>query len=372
MSFIIRELLHDEIEAVETLFAHSLGIVDRIVFGLSLEDAQRSTKKQKGGTLVAELDNEIVGTVSMRIQHIKGERTGFVDALMADKEHRGKGIGTALVDNAIFWLEKRGCKTIYATADRYNSSSWNIFIHRGFRLYEFPQQLKDYGLNFLRLWREEFHFLGFGTFFLRRDTEPQTPREIREAWHGLSAVLGVSTGWWIQVLCRGGSVTLVPILFAVVAISLLTHEGSQKLAARWLGLEATFKAWGSGLLFGWLLTLIGGFFPSHGSTYVKQVDWRYAPEKDRTGILFALGPVVSLTLATAFWIVPALTTSSLPVASMKVGYTMNLLLVIFNLVPIQAAGGFVWDGKKILTWNKTVWAILVIATAVLVTLDVLF
>ncbi len=188
----------------------------------------------------------------------------------------------------------------------------------------------------------------------------------------LAALLGVSIVWWIQILRTRGSLTLVPTLFAVVAISLLAHELSQKLAARRLGLETTFKAWGSGLLLGWLLALVGGFFPGYGSTYVKQLDWWYEHKKEKTGIIFALGPLVSLALAFAFWTLTTLTTSSLLMASGKVGYTINLVIVIFNLIPIQAAGGFVWDGKKILAWNKTIWATLVITTSALIILDALF
>jgi hypothetical protein len=51
---------------------------------------------------------------------------------------------------------------------------------------------------------------------------------------------------------------------------------------------------------------------------------------------------------------------------------MNVFIVIFNLIQIQAAGGFVWDRKKIFKWSKTVWAALVVATSALVLLDVLF
>jgi len=75
------------------------------------------------------------------------------------------------------------------------------------------------------------------------------------------------------------------------------HELSQKFLARRLDLEATFKAWGSGILLSWLLALLGGFFPAYGSTYVKQLDWSYKPERDNTRVIFALGPLVSLTLA---------------------------------------------------------------------------
>ena len=372
MQVVVREMQPNEKGDVEKLFARSLGIIDRIVFQLSFEDAQKSARKQSGGTLVAEYDGKIVGAVSMRIQIIKNKRTGYIDALVTDKELRGRAIGKSLVDGAISWLEGPGCEVIYATADRYNSPSWNMFVHRGFHLYEIPQQLRDYKLNFLRLWLGEFHFIGFGTFFLRRDKEQIGLRETGEAWHLLAALLGVSIVWWIQILRSQGSLTLALTLFAVVAISLLAHELPQKFVARKLGLETTFKAWGSGIFLGWLLALVGGFFPAYGSTYVKQLDWWYNPKKDKTGIIFALGPLVSLTLAFAFWTVQNLTTSSLLVASAKVGYTINLVIVIFNLIPIQAAGGFVWDGKKILTWNKTIWATLVIATSALIILDAFF
>jgi Zn-dependent protease/N-acetylglutamate synthase-like GNAT family acetyltransferase len=371
MQVLVREMQPNEKGNVEKLFARSLGIIDRIVFQLSFEDAQKSAQKQGGGTLTAEYDGKIVGAVSMRIQTMKGKRTGYIDALVTDKEFRGKAIGKSLVDGAISWLEEHECVVIYATADRYNSPSWNIFVHRGFHLYEIPQQLRDYGLNFLRLWLGEFYFIGFGTFFLRRDKETKKPRETSELWHLLAALLGVSIVWWIQILRTRGSLTLVPALFAVVMISLLAHELSQKLAAHRLGHETTFKAWGCGLLFSWLLALVGGFFPAYGSTYVKQLDWWYDPKKDRTGVIFAIGPLVSLTLAFVFWALQYLANNNLLVAA-GVGYKTNLLIVIFNLIPIQAAGGFVWDGKKILKWNKTIWTTLVITTSALIILDVLF
>ncbi|MBS7615194.1 GNAT family N-acetyltransferase [Candidatus Bathyarchaeota archaeon] len=368
----VRRMQLSEKEDVKALFARSLGITDRIIFQLSFDDAQKSARKQCGDTLIEEYDGKIVGAVSMRIQEIENTRTGFIDALVVDKQLRGKAIGKSLVNGAILWLEERGCKVIYATADRYNSPSWNIFIHKGFRLYEAPQQLRDYGLNFLRLWLGEFYFIGFGTFFLRWDKEPIKPRETDEAWHWVTAFLGVSIVWWIQILRSQGPITLVPASFVVTATSILVHELSQKIAARSLGIQTTFKAWISGILFSWLIALAGGFFPAYGSTYVKQIDWRYEPQKDKTGIIFALGSLVSLVLAFAFWALPNLTTGSLIMESARLGYATNLMLAVFNLIPIQAAGGFVWDGKKILTWNRMAWATLAIAIIALIILDIFF
>ncbi|MCW4008012.1 MAG: GNAT family N-acetyltransferase [Candidatus Bathyarchaeota archaeon] len=177
--------------AVEKLFASSLSIIDRIVFKLSFDGAQKSALKQSGGTLVAEQAGKIVGAVSMRIQSIKAAQAGFIDALVVAKELRGRAIGKLLVDSAISWLEKRGCTVIYATADRYNSPSWNIFIHRGFHPYEIPHQRRDYGLKFLRLWLVEFHFIGYGTFL---DATKTRMRQGQQATHGI--------GWLLCWVCQ--------------------------------------------------------------------------------------------------------------------------------------------------------------------------
>ncbi|MCW4008013.1 MAG: hypothetical protein NWF09_04885 [Candidatus Bathyarchaeota archaeon] len=177
--------------------------------------------------------------------------------------------------------------------------------------------------------------------------------------------------WWIQILRSQGPLTLVPAVFAVVALSLMAHEFAQKLMAHKLGFATEFKAWGSGILFSWLLALAGGFFPAYGLTYLKQLDWKYAPQKDKTGIFFAIGPLVSLILGFVFWAITRLTVGSLLSDAARVGYATNLLIALFNLIPLQAAGGFIWDGKKILTWNRTVWVTLVALTAVLIIRDIL-
>jgi GNAT superfamily N-acetyltransferase len=372
MRALVREMLPDEKADVEELFSRSLGLVDRIVFLLSFEDALKSAQKRSGGSLVAVHGGRIVGSVSMRIQPIGGKWTGFIDALVTDRELRGRGIGGSLVDGAISWLEERKCEVIYATADRYNSPSWNMFVHRGFSVYEFPQQLRDYGLSFLRLWLREFHYIGYGTFFLRRGREGDKPSEKGEAGHIMTAWLGVSLVLWIQALQAGQPLALLPLLFAVAGLSLLAHELPQKLVARRLGLETTFKAWVSGLLLSSLLAAVGSFFPAYGSTYVKQLDWRYEPKKRETGIFFAVGPFVSLALAFTFWALSSFTTGGLLSATGRAGYMINLVNVIFNLIPIQAAGGFVWDGFKIFTWNKTIWLILFAGTASLVIVNILF
>lgn len=370
MQAFVREMLPGEKADVEGLFGRSLGLVDRIFFLLSFEDALKGAKRRSGGSLVAVYDGRIVGSVSMRIQPLGGIRTGFIDALVTDGQLRGRGIGSSLVDKAISWLEDRKCEAIYATADRYNSPSWNTFVHRGFSVYEFPQQFRDHGLGVLRLWLVEFHYIGYGTFFLRRDGEKEKTQGNGETSQFIAAWLGLSLMLWMRALRIGQPMSLLPVFFVVAGISLLAHELPQRIVGRRFGLETAFKAWEPGLLLGLLLGAVGSIFPAYGSTYMKQLDWRYNPKQ--TGVFFAIGPFVSLALAFMFWALSSFTTSGLLSATGRAGYVMNLVNVVFNLIPVQAAGGFVWDGKKILTWNKTIWLMLIAGTTLLVFIDIVF
>ncbi|MBS7635636.1 hypothetical protein KEJ34_09225 [Candidatus Bathyarchaeota archaeon] len=188
----------------------------------------------------------------------------------------------------------------------------------------------------------------------------------------MAALLGVSIVWWIQLLRGQGPLVLIPAFFAVAAVSILVHELPQKFMARRLGLEIIFKVWGSGIFLGWLLAPLGIFFPAYGSTYVKQIDWWYNPKKDKIGVIFAIGPFSSLVLGFALWIIRLLAASSLLAESAKIGYITSLSIAVLNLIPMQAAGGFVWDGKKIFEWNRKVWVTLVIASIALISLNALF
>jgi len=366
----VREILPGEEKAVRELFKRSLGPIDRLFFLLAFRDALRSALEQRGTCLVVVSNGRVVGSVSLRILSYAEKRLGLIDAIVADRGFRGRGIGKSLLDGALSWFKERGCEAIYATADRYNSPSWNMFIHRGFSTYEFPGQLRDLGLNFIRLWFSEFYFVAVGNFFLKKASGEERPREAGEAWHFLTAWLGLALIWWILAIRGGASFVLVPLIFAVAGLSLFAHELVHKLAASRFGLETTFKAWDSGLLFSSLLAVfLGAFFPAYGSTYIKQAGWRYDSKPREMGLIYGGGPTISSVLAALFWALSTLGGNELLVAMGRVGYVTNLVFVILNLIPIQAAGGFAWDGRKVFTWNKIVWSLLTLGLALLILID---
>ena len=367
----VREILPDEERAVRDFLERNLNPIDGLFFSLGFGDALRSARKQLGTSLVAECEGRIVGSFSLKIVVYGSRRIGLIDAIVTDKRLRGRGIGKALLDYALVWLDKKNCEIVCATVDRFNSPSWNLFIHNGFSPYALMRQLRDLGLNFIRLWVTEFYILGGGTFFLKKigDGDPLL-KGAGESWHFLAAWFGFALMLCVNAF-RQGAPLIVPFALGVAGLSIFAHEFGHRLAARRLGLATTFRIWDSGILFGSFLTALGALYPSYGSTYVKQVDWRYDPKRKETGLIYAAGPAVSLVLAALLWVsLPHLPNEWATFG--RLGFVANYVMVLFNLIPIRAAGGFAWDGGKIYSWNKIAWALLVVVLALLIVGDVLF
>lgn len=359
-------MLPEEEKEVRGLFSRSLGIIDRVVFNLSFSEALKSSRENRGTTLVAEYDGKIVGSFSLRIQLISKKKVGFIDAIVVDRTLRGKNISKSLLDRALIYFKGQRCDTVYATADRYNSPSWNLFNHRGFFVYEFWEQLRDYGLNFIRLWNSEFYIVGFGTFFLKKDCgEEKLSKNIErgQVSHFLASWLIMAFIWCTLVIRNNWPLILVPSVIFIVFSSIFAHEFSHAFVAKLYGLSTTFRAWDSGLTFGLLMAILGTFFPAYGSTYIKQTDWRYNFRIRQMGLIYAVGPIISLILAALFLLFSMSSIDKLLASTIRVGYSINIAFTIFNLLPIKSAGGFAWDGRKVYDWSKIIWLLLVIGTA---------
>ncbi len=369
-TIVIREMALSEQGSVRALFKRSLGLVDLVAFSIVFSDIVKSIQKQHGCCLIALHGDVVVGTMSLRT-FVYGERkVGIVDAVATDKLARGKGIAKAMLAKALDWFEKRGYPDVYATVDRYNSPSWNMFIHAGFLPYEFQNQLKDFGRRFIKLWVDEGYLFGFGTFFLKKtasgSADQRVPKESPGALHLLAACMGYSL-LWIVILSRGGLVSLDAYL-AVVAVataSLILPELGHKAVARALGLRTCFKAWSSGFWFMLALGLVGGLYPSYGSTYIEQTDWSYAENRRLTGVVFIAGPIVNALAAIACRMLAITLATGTWHAVLDMGFTMNMWLAVFNMLPLKSAGGMPFDGHKIFNWNKAAWGLLAACIAVL-------
>ena len=155
----------------------------------------------------------------------------------------------------------------------------------------------------------------------------------------------------------------IPLVSGVVGVSILAHELSHKLIARSFGLKTVFKVWKSGLVFSFFLILLGVLIPFYGSTFIKQRDWPYHKKIEEMGLIYSVGPVISLILASCFLGLTHWTNTEWLVALGIVGFWVNFVLALFNLIPIFPFS--IFDGRRIFLWNKIVWSLMVIWFALL-------
>ena len=357
----VRQMEPGEESMTRNLYKN-LWLFDRLIFLIVFKDILKSIKKDRGACFLAMDGDKGVGTASVRYKTIKGERHGVIDCVVTDKSLRGQGIGKQILDACLVWFERNGCPHVYATVDRYNSRSWNMFIHQGFTVYDTRQQINDLKSKFLSLWALETYFIGIGTFFLKKTPDRKSSslnHSLRPAFHFLLAMLVFPGIWYVLALRWHISWTVFPFLFVVVGTALIGHELAHFLAAKAFGLKCVFKIWEPGLLFFFILSLVGGIYPAYGSTYIKQIDWSYRHDERKNGIIYASGPVASFLLALGCLGLLDVINSPLWVHALSLGYMINIFQAMFNLIPIWSSGGFPWDGAKIFSWSKAAWVILV-------------
>ncbi len=362
---VIREMIPGEEDEVRNLYKKNLGIIDRLIFLLGFSGILKYIEKKEGACLVGLYDNKIVGTICVQLFKIDGENHGLIDMVASDKNVRGKGIAKSIIDRCISWFEENDCENIYAMINRYNSRSWNMFLHKGFSLYEFSGQTRDLGIKFLKLWNAEFFWMGICTFFVKKDIGEEKPKEVNQIVHFIFAWLIYSLTWFIQMAQWGNSLTLFPtilIILIIVGLSIFLHEISHTIVAHFFGLKTSFKIWESGILFSLLLTLVNTIFPSYGSTYIEPKDWSYVEKEKKhvNGIIFAIGPIMSFSLAILCKILQPFAFNELWSTALNIGFILNIMFTLFNLLPIKGAGGFGWDGGKIYDWNKFIWLFLMV------------
>jgi len=101
--------------------------------------------------IVAELGSRIVGYVMCRVEFglssfggLSLVKKGHVVSIAVDKEHRGRGIGRALMEEALAGLRRRGCKEAYLEVRVSNTPAINLYSRRGFKVVRrLPGYYKD-------------------------------------------------------------------------------------------------------------------------------------------------------------------------------------------------------------------------------------
>jgi len=121
------------VELLKVLFAIEADFDfdrDKQAYGLNL-----LLKSAKDCILVAELlsDNRMLGmcTVQTLISTAEGGPVGLLEDLVVAADFRDQGIGSKLVDEAVYWAQCQGLKRLQLLADKNNLPALNFYQKQG-------------------------------------------------------------------------------------------------------------------------------------------------------------------------------------------------------------------------------------------------
>lgn len=171
-------------------------------------------------------------------------------------------------------------------------------------------------------------------------------RELVNLLIGSALVWGVGASWLIFLSPTGFLINSILFLAAFIL-----HEYAHKITAIRNGLYAEFKlqnVWA-------LITFISIFLPFKLIAPGATVIYGYSDE-NTMGKIALWGPLTNIIMALAIF--PFTFISGL--SFLWVAIYFNAFIAIFNLIPFS-----VLDGKKILSWNKSMWGLAFLASAAL-------
>jgi len=147
----------------------------------------------------------------------------------------------------------------------------------------------------------------------------------------------------------------LPLSFFAIITAFFCHEIAHKYMGQKFGYWSEFRMYSQGLLLALFLGIFTGFiFAAPGAVQIRGM-----PNKEEMGKIALAGPLTNIILSSLFitlWIVE---TGLIAQISFFIGY-INAFLALFNLIPF----GF-FDGKKIFTWRKEIWFMLVAISIIL-------
>jgi len=183
-------------------------------------------------------------------------------------------------------------------------------------------------------------------------------------------VLGVSfsTRWmyngWLSKPIAFLEIFLLTLL--IIGTGFLGHELAHKVVAQRYGAWAEFRLWTIGAIMALVFAAIppgNVVFAAPGAVYIASRSRYLADVMDRktNGIVSLVGPLVNVAAAGVAGLLYAVFSVA------KIGMTIsgfnpllwaiqvNLWLGAFNMIPL-----FILDGQKVLSWNKTLWALITV------------
>jgi len=169
-----------------------------------------------------------------------------------------------------------------------------------------------------------------------------SPREIKDlakAWIMLSIAFAILLTGGLALDNNWLNAFFLSML--TVGTAFIFHEMGHKVLAQHYGCRAVFKSFDGMLFISIIIAFFGFILAAPGAVMLGgPVGTR------RNGKISAMGPLINIVLAIIFLGFHLVFPSTLTFY----GFFINALLAAFNMLPFG-----LFDGKKILLWNKTVY-----------------
>jgi Zn-dependent protease len=179
-----------------------------------------------------------------------------------------------------------------------------------------------------------------------------------ETFEFLKAWLGTALAF--AVLYRTLPLSFVTILLITAftaGLGVILHELAHRVVARYFGATAHFVANDMMLVLSVLVAFSGFLFAAPGAVWHSGF-----LTKRQSGLVAAAGPATNIVLAILFLgalvVAQGVTNSPVVVYSLFLGFSINGVLGLFNMLPFGPI-----DGAKILSWSAPAFAAMVAAAA---------
>ena len=171
-------------------------------------------------------------------------------------------------------------------------------------------------------------------------------KDLIKAWIAISIAFGI--------LLSGASIFSVKFYSSFIIASLsvgigfIFHEMGHKLMAQRYGCFAEFRS--SKLILAVMMSFLGFVIAAPGAVMIAG-----PVGKRRNGKISAVGPAMNLAVALMFLTILLIPPTGILKQIAYYGFLINTWLALFNMLPLWN-----FDGKKILQWNKIVYAVMLL------------
>jgi len=167
--------------------------------------------------------------------------------------------------------------------------------------------------------------------------------DLIKSWVAISIAFAILLS---EDLFSSGFTKIFFISALTVGTAFLLHELGHKFMAQKYHYWAEYRAFNGMLILAILMSFIGFIFVAPGAVMIHG----YYMTKEKNGKISAAGPIVNIVLATIFIILILFGINNL---FTSYGALINSWIALFNMIPFGNI-----DGKKILTWSKKTYFIM--------------